>query len=192
MYLNMNGYVVIGIFTLILAVTLFWLQGRQAKQDAPEPKKSPTQKIEVIKARDWPLQGEKEPENEPEKESEPEAVESEIEVPEPEVVPEVEEPVIEEAEPEIETVFEEESVVAKTAPEPVEKKDIASLSGVGPKYRSLLREAGINTINQIVESNPDDLFKLLNETNERAGITKRPPTMSTVEKWIESAKALLL
>ena len=80
----------------------------------------------------------------------------------------------------------------KTAPEPVEKKDIAFLSGVGPKYRSLLREAGINTINQIAESNPDELFKLLNETNERAGITKRPPTMSNVEKWIESAKALLL
>jgi predicted flap endonuclease-1-like 5' DNA nuclease len=184
MYLNMNGYVVIGIFTLILAVTLFWLQGRQAKQDAPKPKKASEKKIEVIKARDWPLQGEKEPEQE--KETEPEPVTEE-----PPAAPIMEKPVIEEADPEVETVIEEPAFEA-TESEPVEEVDITLLSGVGPKYRSLLREAGITTINQIAASEPEALLNLLNETNEKAEITKRPPTMYNVENWVAAAKAQLL
>ncbi len=86
---------------------------------------------------------------------------------------------------------EEEPEVVELAPEP-EVMDIAQLSGVGPKYRSLLREAGITTINQVADSEPEALLKLLHDTNETAGITKRPPTMYNVESWIEAAKAQLL
>ncbi len=170
----MNGYLVIGLFTVILAVTLYWLQGRQLKKDTPEPKKVPTKKIEVIKARDWPVQDDEKPEKEPESE------------------PIAEEPAIEETEPKVEPVITEEPVVEETAPEPVEEMDITYLSGVGPKYRSLLRAAEITTINQIAASEPEELLKLLHETNEETGITKRPPTMKNVESWIEAAKAQLL
>ncbi len=177
MYLNMNGYLVIIAFTVILAVTLVWLQGRQLKKDASEPKKVPTKKIEVIKARDWPVQDE----DESEKEKEPEPVAEESE-----------ESGIEETEPEVEPIIKEEPVTEEEIPEPVEETDIAYLSGVGPKYRSLLRTAGITTINQIAASEPEALLKMLHETNEETGITKRPPTMKNVESWIEAAKAQLL
>lgn len=171
MYLNMNGYLVIIAFTVILAVTLSWLQGRQLKKDVSEPKKVATKKIEVVKARDWPVQDAEEPE----KESDPEPV-----------AVEPEESAVEETEPEVEVIIEE------AEPETVDETDIAHLSGVGPKYRSLLRAAGITTINQIAASEPVELLKLLQKTNEEAGITKRPPTMYNVEAWIEAAKAQLL
>ena len=171
MYLNMNGYLVIGVFTVILAVTLYWLQGRQTKKEDPEPKRAPSKTIEVVKARDWPIQ-----DDEPEKELEPGA-----EKPEETIVEETE----------VEPVIEEEPEVVEPAPEPV-VMDITHLSGVGPKYRSLLREAGITTINQVADSEPEALLKLLHDTNETAGITKRPPTMYNVESWIEAAKAQLL
>lgn len=173
MYLNMNGYLVIGVFTVILAVTLYWLQGRQTKKEDSEPKRAPSKTIEVVKARDWPIQ-----DDEPEKELEPEPI-----------AEEPEETIVEETE--VEPVIEEEPEVVEPAPEP-EVMDITHLSGVGPKYRSLLREAGITTINQVADSEPEALLKLLYDTNEAAGITKRPPTMKNVESWIEAAKAQLL
>ena len=173
----MNGYLVIIAFTVILAVTLAWLQGRQLKKDAPEPKKVPTKKIEVIKARDWPVQDEEEAENETELEP---------------IAKEPEESVFEKTEPEVEPIIEEEPVNEEEVSEPVEETDIAYLSGVGPKYRSLLRAAGITTITQIATSEPEGLLKLLHEANEEAGITKRPPPMYNVESWIEAAKAQLL
>ena len=168
----MNGYLVIGIFTIILAVTLYWLQGRQTKKEAPEPKRAPTKTIEVVKARDWPIQ-----DDEPEKELEPEPI---AEKPEETLVEETE----------VEPVIEEEPAVEKLAPEP-EVMDIAHLSGAGPKYRSLLREAGITTINQVAYSEPEALLKLLHDTNKTSGITKRPPTIYNVKAWIEAAKAQL-
>jgi predicted flap endonuclease-1-like 5' DNA nuclease len=152
----MNGVLVIGVFTVIIALTIFWLQGRQVRLEVSELEKAPVKEISVVKARDWPV------EESPE-ESEP-VVEK--------LVASVEEPVAE-----VEHVLE--SV----------EKDIDQLSGVGPKYRALLREAGITTINQIAESDPEDLLKLLRETNELAEVTKRPPTLYNVEQWIEAAKS---
>ena len=175
----MNGYLVIGVFVVILAVTLYWLQGRQVRMETKEPEKVPVKKIEVVKAKDWPKVEEKEPE----KESEPESEQVEMEIEEP-IVEFTDDPV---EEP---TVFEEETDVQETAPEVLEK-DITLLSGVGPKYRTLLREAGVTTINQIAASEPDDLLKLLIDTNEKTEITKRPPTLKNVISWIEAAKTQL-
>lgn len=165
----MNGYLVIGVFTLILAATLYWLQGRQATIDAPIKKKDPEKVIEVVKARDWVVEDEKD-------ESTPVKAELETEEASPEEI-EATAPV--DVEPE--TVVE----------EAVEEKDIAMLSGVGPKYRSLLKEAGYTTINQIATSESQTLLENLLKANDRASITKRPPTLVVVEKWIELAKTQL-
>ena len=168
----MNGYLVIGIFTIILAATLYWLQGRQTKTETPVKKKDPEKQIEVVKASDWVVEETKE---------DPAPVESKT-ILEEEETPEVaEEPTPVELEPE--PVVEE--------PKTVEEKDIALLSGVGPKYRSLLKEAGYTTVNQIASSESQDLLDKLLEANERASITKRPPTLSNIEKWIELAKTQL-
>jgi predicted flap endonuclease-1-like 5' DNA nuclease len=68
-----------------------------------------------------------------------------------------------------------------------EKDDISTLDGVGPKYQELLRAAGYTSIKAIAMSNPEELYAKLIETNKEKEITKRPPTMSNVEEWINSA-----
>lgn len=174
----MNGYLVIGVFTIILAATLYWLQGRQTKVETQVIKKDPEKVIEVVKAKDWVVEEEKE-------DITPVEIDSESVI-EEEVPKDVEDPTPVELEPEpvVETVVDE--------PKAVEEKDIALLSGVGPKYRSLLKEAGITTVNQVAESDPNELQKLLLETNKRTSITKRPPTLPNVKAWINAAKLLMV
>jgi predicted flap endonuclease-1-like 5' DNA nuclease len=156
----MNGVLVIGVFIFIVALTIHWLQGRQVRLGTPEPKKAPVKEISVGKVRDWPV-----------KEANKE------------------EPIGEEsmAEPSEEIVDDQMTEIKQAFAQAV--KVIDQLPGVGPKYRALLQEAGITTINQIAESDPEDLLKLLKDTNELVEITKRPPTLYIVEQWIDAAKS---
>jgi predicted flap endonuclease-1-like 5' DNA nuclease len=159
----MNPLYVIGLFTLILAVVVYWLQVRQNKADEEEIKRAtPKKEISVIKKADWVADEEPETVAEPEPEQipEPEQAEEPVEEPEPEATPE---------------------------PEPI-VDDISKLAGVGPKYRQLLKAAGISSIAVIAESDPEELLKKLVEVNESEGITKRNPTMYVVQRWIEAAK----
>jgi len=75
----------------------------------------------------------------------------------------------------------------KITDEETSVEDIAELEGVGPKYQELLRAAGYTSIKAIAESNPENLYTKLRETNEETGITKRPPTLKNIEEWIKTA-----
>jgi len=159
----MNPLYVIGAFTLILAVVVYWLQVRQNKTDEKEVKRAtPKKEISVVKKVDWVADEEPEPEAAPEQIPEPEQAEEPVSEPEPKEEPELA------AEPMID--------------------DISELAGVGPKYRQLLKAAGITSIAVIAESESEELLKKLVEINESEGITKRNPTMYVVERWIEAAK----
>jgi len=145
----MNPLYVIGLFTLILAVVVYWLQVRQNKADEEEVKRAtPKKEISVVKKTDWVA------------DEEPEAVPEPEQIPEPEATPE---------------------------PEPM-VDDISDLAGVGPKYRQLLKAAGITSIAVIAGSEAEELLKKLADVNESEGITKRNPTMYVVQRWIEAAK----
>lgn len=157
----MNPLYVIGLFTLILAVVVYWLQVRQNKADEEEVKRAtPKKEISIVKKDDWVADEEPEAVADPEQIPEPEQAEEPVEEPEQEATPE---------------------------PEPM-VDDISELAGVGPKYRQLLKAAGITSIAVIAKSEPEELLKKLVEVNESEGITKRNPTMYVVERWIEAAK----
>ena len=157
----MNPFLIIGLFTLILAVVIYWLQGRQAKADEGVRRVAPKKEISVVKKEDWVTDEEPDPESIPELVSEPEPV------PEPAQEPE-----------------------SVDEPAPVSLvDDIGELPGVGPKFQQLLKAAGVTSIAVIAESEPEDLLRRLVEVNESEGITKRHPTMYVVERWIEAAKS---
>ncbi len=87
---------------------------------------------------------------------------------------------------------EEEEVQAKeAAPEeetPESEEDLDQMSGVGPKYRELLKAAKVNTIKDIAGYEPDALLEKLLAVNQEENITKRPPTLAKVEDWVKKAK----
>ena len=67
----MNPFQVIGLFTLILVVVIYLLQGRQGKADQDIRRIAPKKEISVIKKDDWVTDEEPEPFPEPAPELEP-------------------------------------------------------------------------------------------------------------------------
>ena len=78
------------------------------------------------------------------------------------------------------------------APKPEEPEahvdDLESLSGVGEKYRALLRAAGVNGIAELASEEPAALLERLREANTREDLVKRLPRMGDVEAWVQRAK----
>lgn len=79
-------------------------------------------------------------------------------------------------------------------PEPQPEKqetqtgDLESLSGVGEKYRALLRAAGVRSVAELASEEPAALLERLREANEREDLVKRLPRMGDVEAWVHRAK----
>jgi len=75
------------------------------------------------------------------------------------------------------------------APEakPAPAEGLENLSGIGEKYRALLKAAGVETLPALAAWNPEDLFKRLMEVNEGQQIVKRPPPLPTVQDWVKRA-----
>ena len=94
-------------------------------------------------------------------------------------------------EPNIETEKEEPSkdmeAEAKSS-EVTEIEDLDELSGIGEKYRALLRAAGVKSVSSLSKQDPEKLLTKLTETNEKNEIVKRLPSAKIVEDWVERAK----
>ena len=77
-------------------------------------------------------------------------------------------------------------------PQPEEQEaqadDLESLSGVGEKFRALLRAAGVRSIVELASEEPAALLERLREANEREDLVKRLPRMGDVEAWVQRAK----
>ena len=61
----MNPFQVIGLFTLILVVVIYWLQGRQDKAEQKIRRIASKKEISVIKKDDWVADEKPEPLHEP-------------------------------------------------------------------------------------------------------------------------------
>jgi len=73
---------------------------------------------------------------------------------------------------------------------PVQVNGLNNLDGIGPKYLELLEAAGIKSVNSSSKNTPEELLANLLAVNETQGITKRPPTLPLVEKWVQAADSL--
>jgi predicted flap endonuclease-1-like 5' DNA nuclease len=151
--------VVIG-FVVLLAALLYYMYKDQRKRPPEEPgarRDKPT----VVKAREYEAQVEADKKTEkPKPEPKPELRPESKHEPEPKPTPEAK-------------------------PEPAES--LESLSGIGEKYRTLLKAAGVETLPALAAWGAEDLFKRLMEVNESQQIVKRPPPLATVEDWVKRA-----
>lgn len=81
---------------------------------------------------------------------------------------------------------------AEPEPQPEKQEtqtdDLESLSGVGEKYRALLRAAEVRSIAELASEEPTALLERLREANEREDLVKRLPRMGDVEAWVHRAK----
>jgi len=72
----------------------------------------------------------------------------------------------------------------------VNRVDLMRIRGVGEEYSDLLERAGVDTVVELAQRNPENLYKALVEVNERERLVRRLPTPAQVADWIEQAKSL--
>lgn len=68
--------------------------------------------------------------------------------------------------------------------------DLYRLKGVAQEYADLLEQSGVDTVVELAQRNPKNLFKRMNEVNEQKNLVRRTPHLSEVESWVEQAKNL--
>ncbi len=72
----------------------------------------------------------------------------------------------------------------------VNHADLFRIKGIGPEYADLLEEAGVDTVPELAQRNPDNLYAKLAEVNEAKKLVRRLPTKEMVKAWVAQAKEL--
>ena len=71
----------------------------------------------------------------------------------------------------------------------VNMADLMRVKGVGAEFAELLEAAGVDTLKELRNRNAANLHVALEETNAKKSLTRRVPSLSMVEEFIEQAKA---
>lgn len=72
----------------------------------------------------------------------------------------------------------------------VNMADLFRIKGVASQFAELLKAAGVDTVKELRNRNPENLHAKLVEVQEEKKITRTVPALSQVEDFIEQAKKL--
>jgi len=68
--------------------------------------------------------------------------------------------------------------------------DLMRVKGIGEEYSDLLEEAGVDTVKELRNRVPENLYEALVKTNEAKRLVRRLPTLGMVRGWVQQAKVL--
>ncbi|MCZ7553439.1 MAG: DUF4332 domain-containing protein [Anaerolineales bacterium] len=88
------------------------------------------------------------------------------------------------------TIAEKSGISEKLILEWVNHVDLFRIKGVGEEYADLLEEAGVDTVPELAQRNPENLLEKLVEVNEKKKLVRRLPVQSQVTDWVAQAKTL--
>ena len=72
----------------------------------------------------------------------------------------------------------------------VNHADLFRIKGVGKQFGELLEAAGVDTVVELGQRNPANLFTRLTQVNVEKKLAGRSPRQDEVNKWVEQAKGL--
>jgi predicted flap endonuclease-1-like 5' DNA nuclease len=72
----------------------------------------------------------------------------------------------------------------------VNHADLFRIKGVGEEYSDLLEAAGVDTVPELAQRNPEHLYQKLVEVNQEKKLVRQLPTGGQVSDWIEQAKRM--
>jgi len=72
----------------------------------------------------------------------------------------------------------------------INRADLFRIKGVGEEYADLLEVAGVDTVPELAQRNPENLAQKLIEINEEKKLVRRTPAPDQVEDWVAQAKHL--
>jgi predicted flap endonuclease-1-like 5' DNA nuclease len=68
--------------------------------------------------------------------------------------------------------------------------DLFRIKGVGEEYSDLLEEAGVDTVVELAQRNPDNLYEKVVDVNHQKKLVRKLPTQGQVDDWVRQAKNL--
>ena len=68
--------------------------------------------------------------------------------------------------------------------------DLFRIKGVGEEYADLLEAAGVDTVPELAQRNPENLYQKLVAVNQEKKLVRQLPTQAQVGDWVEQAKRL--
>jgi predicted flap endonuclease-1-like 5' DNA nuclease len=68
--------------------------------------------------------------------------------------------------------------------------DLFRIKGIGEEFADLLEAAGVDTVPELSQRNPENLHSKLADINEEKKLVRRVPTQAEVGGWVEQAKQL--
>jgi predicted flap endonuclease-1-like 5' DNA nuclease len=89
-----------------------------------------------------------------------------------------------------EEIVEQTGISAKLIMKWVNRADLARLKGIGEEYADLLEAAGVDTVPELAQRNPQNLHQKMVEVNAEKKLVRRAPAESQVEGWVAQAKDL--
>ncbi len=72
----------------------------------------------------------------------------------------------------------------------VNNADLFRIKGIGEEYADLLESAGVDTVPELAQRNPENLHAKLAEINEEKALVRQLPSLSRVSDWVAQAKEL--
>lgn len=69
--------------------------------------------------------------------------------------------------------------------------DLYRIKGVGSEYSELLEKAGVDTVKELKNRKPENLYLKMKEVNSTGrALVRQIPGLKRVESWVEQAKKL--
>lgn len=68
--------------------------------------------------------------------------------------------------------------------------DLFRIKGVGEEYSDLLEEAGVDTVVELAQRNPMNLYQSVVDVNQKKNLVRKLPTQDQVSDWVKQAKKL--
>jgi uncharacterized membrane protein HdeD (DUF308 family) len=72
----------------------------------------------------------------------------------------------------------------------VNHADLMRIKGVGSQFADLLEESGVDTVPDLAQRNPANLYAKIVEVHGQKGLVRRVPGLREVEAWVAEAKEL--
>lgn len=68
--------------------------------------------------------------------------------------------------------------------------DLFRIKGVGEEYSDLLEEAGVDTVPELAQRNPENLYATIQKTNQDKKLVRQLPSQRQVTDWVQQAKTM--
>lgn len=72
----------------------------------------------------------------------------------------------------------------------VNHADLFRIRGVGEEYSDLLEEAGVDTVAELAQRKPENLYQKMQEVNQAKKLVRQLPSSEQVADWVAQAKKL--